>query len=145
MGDNDELLPLSLAIIYDTSWTLIDRCRTRTNPYTHTHVPTLTSLKLSASVAIVEFTTDGLFLTLGKMIPPLRDTAGLAAVPLPCGIALMFGTAVEGTPVAPVRLTFTLTVLLLLPVGVVDGYVVIGSGGSVKSSNIANLGEHTHN
>lgn len=95
---------------------------------------TLTSLKLSASVANVEFTTDGLFLTLGKIMPPFLDAAGFVAVPLPCGMALMFGPAV-----APLRLTFTVTVLLLLPVGVVDGNVVIGSGGSVKSSKIENL------
>lgn len=63
-------------------------------------------------------TTDGLFLTLGKMMPPFRDAVGFADVPLPCGMALMFGTVVAG---APLRLTFTFTVLLLLPVGVVDG------------------------
>jgi hypothetical protein len=35
---------------------------------------------VNASVVNVEFTTDGLFFTLGKMMPPLRDN--LAVVPL---------------------------------------------------------------
>lgn len=34
---------------------------------------TFTSLKLRISVANVELTTDGLFLTLGNIMPPLRD------------------------------------------------------------------------
>lgn len=36
-------------------------------------VLTLISLKLKTSVVNVEFTTDGLFLTLGNIMPPLRD------------------------------------------------------------------------
>lgn len=91
-------------------------------------------------MANVEFTTDGLFLTLGNMMPPLRDTAGFAddevAEPLPCGIALMLATVADDdvaeAPAGP-------AVLMPLPVGVVDGYVVMGSGGSVKSSKMANL------
>lgn len=35
---------------------------------------TLTSLKLRASAVKVVFTTAGLFLTLGKITPPFRDT-----------------------------------------------------------------------
>lgn len=34
---------------------------------------TLTSLKLNASAVNVVFTTDGLFLTLGNIIPPFLD------------------------------------------------------------------------
>lgn len=51
----------------------------------------------------------------------------------------MLGTAVACVPPAAFGLTFTLTVLVLLPVGVADGYVVMGSGGSVKSSKMENL------
>lgn len=36
---------------------------------------TLTSLKLKMSVVNVELPTDGLFLTLGNIIPPFRDVA----------------------------------------------------------------------
>lgn len=42
---------------------------------------TLTSLKLRMSVVNVELTTDGLFLTLGKMIPPFRETGFVVLVP----------------------------------------------------------------
>lgn len=42
------------------------------------------SLKLNVSVANVEFANDGLFLTLGKIIPPFRDT-GFVVDEFPCG------------------------------------------------------------
>lgn len=36
----------------------------------------MTSFKVIKSVANVELATDGLFLMLGKMTPPLRDNEG---------------------------------------------------------------------
>lgn len=83
----------------------------------------MTSLKLSASVANVELATDGLFLTLGKIIPPLRVAVGLpvaAVVPLPpCGMALRLGRVVVAAETPP-AVTLTVTVLLLLPLGADD-------------------------
>lgn len=52
-------------------------------------------------------------------MPPLRDAVGFDPVPLPCGIALMFGAIVA--PAAELALMLTVIVLLLAAFGVVVG------------------------
>lgn len=74
-------------------------------------------------------------MTLGKMIPPFLEI-GFEVVPFPYGIVLLFGAIV----VAILKLLlFMLPIislmLFLIAVVEIDGYVVIGIGGSVKSSN----------
>lgn len=92
---------------------------------------TLISLKLRISVANVELTTDGLFLTLGKMTPPFRETVGfddVLALAFTFGGNVLYGTVV--VIVGPV---------VVAAVDDVGGYVVVGIGGSVKSSSIEYL------
>lgn len=82
----------------------------------------------------MELTTDGLFLTLGKIIPPFLDI-GLEVVPFPYGIVLAFCNVA-----ALLLILFILPFTLFGSPGVVvTGYVVVGIGGSVKSSNIEYL------
>lgn len=54
---------------------------------------TFTSLKLRMSVVNVELPTDGLFFTLGKMMPPFRD-AGLFEVTLKTLVGIVFDCTV---------------------------------------------------
>jgi hypothetical protein len=57
---------------------------------------TLTSFNVNASAVNVVFTTDGLFLTLGKMIPPLRDNLAVVAFTMACVILMMLLPAIDG-------------------------------------------------
>lgn len=59
------------------------------------------SFSVSMSVENVEFTTDGLFFTLGKIMPPLRDS-GLADVVVV--VAADDATLAVETPVLPAKL-----------------------------------------
>lgn len=95
---------------------------------------TFTSLKPSKSVENVELTTDGLFLTLGKMMPPLRDNGFVVLALTLVGMAFDW-MVLAGNAFAPAAAGES----------VVDdedngddegdaGNVVVGSGGSVNSS-----------
>lgn len=87
----------------------------------------------------VELTTDGLFFTLGNMMPPLRDNNGFVVLALPL-IGMAFDWIVPvGNVLAP---TFA-GVVLVEDDDDDDGgaedddddeNVVVGSGGSVNSS-----------
>lgn len=95
---------------------------------------TFTSLSLITSVVNVELTTDGLFLTLGKIMPPLRDNGFVAFALALIGIA--FDAIMPGGNRLPPAFDG-----VVLVEGSVDGSaddeaanVVVGSGGSVNSS-----------